>query len=120
MPCRFATPPRANSSLCAHCLATPFQYDTLVTMMTMLKGCPREVTFDLAARAEYRDPERMERTVHVSPLATNVTTDMVKVRVHALQLGKLKPLCEAHALQILPTITPRKCSTRRSVVPFAP
>ena len=50
----------------------------------MLKECPRQVTFDLAARAEYRDPERMERTVYVSPLATNVTQDMVKVGSNAM------------------------------------
>ena len=45
----------------------------------MLKECARSVTFDLAARAEYRDPERMEKTVYVSPLAMNVTPEMVKV-----------------------------------------
>lgn len=55
------------------------QYETLVTIVTMLKECSRKVTFDLAARAEYRDPERMERTVYVSPLAANITPDMVKV-----------------------------------------
>ena len=57
------------------------QYDTLVTIVTQLKESPREVTFDLAGRAEYRDPERMERTVYVSPLSTNVTPEMIKVCV---------------------------------------
>ena len=60
-------------------LLIPLQYDTLVTIVTQLKESPREVTFDLAGRAEYRDPERMERTVYVSPLSTNVTPEMIKV-----------------------------------------
>ena len=64
---------RANS-------VSSLQYETLVTIVTQLTECPREVTFDLARRAEYRDPERMERTVFVSPLSTNVTQDMIKVR----------------------------------------
>lgn len=45
----------------------------------MLKEAARKVDFDLSARAEYRIPERMERTVYVSPLAANVTLEMVKV-----------------------------------------
>ena len=60
-------------------LVSLFQYDTLVTIVTTLKSCVRAVTFDLAARAEYKAPERMERTVYLSPLAANVTPDMVKV-----------------------------------------
>lgn len=55
------------------------QYETLVTIVTQLKEAPREVTFDLARRAEYRHPERMERTVFVSPLSMNTTPDMIKV-----------------------------------------
>jgi len=65
------------SSICH--LSNCQQYETLVTIVTMLKECSRKVTFDLATRAEYRDPERMERTVYVSPLAANITPDMVKV-----------------------------------------
>ena len=45
----------------------------------MLKDAAREVTFDLSARAEYLDPERLERTVYISPLAANVTPEMIKV-----------------------------------------
>ena len=56
----------------------------MVTVVTTLKSCVRAVTFDLAARAEYKAPERMERTIYLSPLAANVTPDMVKV----LSLGK--------------------------------
>ncbi len=53
--------------------------ETLVTIVTQLNECSREITFDLAGRAEYRDPERMERTVFVSPLSTNITPDLIKV-----------------------------------------
>ncbi len=63
-------------------IAMFLQYKTLVTIVTQLSECPREVTFDLAGRAEYREPERMERTVFVSPLSTNVSPDMVKVRAY--------------------------------------
>ena len=49
--------------------------------MTILKESAREVDFDLSARAEYRIPERMERTVYISPLAANVTPQMVKVSI---------------------------------------
>ena len=45
----------------------------------MLKEAVRDVNFDLSARAEYRTPERMERTVYVSPLSANVTPERVKV-----------------------------------------
>ncbi len=55
------------------------QYETLVIIVTQLNECSREITFDLAGRAEYRDPERMERTVFVSPLSTNITPDLIKV-----------------------------------------
>ena len=37
------------------------------------------MTFDLSDRAEYLDPERLERTVYISPLAANVTPEMIKV-----------------------------------------
>ncbi len=58
--------------------------------MTILKECPREVTFDLAARAEYQDPERMERTVYVSPLTANVTPDIVKKMFYSKKCGAIK------------------------------
>ena len=62
------------------------QHDTLVTAVAILKEAAREVDFDLSARAEYRNPERMERTVYISPLAANVTAEMVKVSSAALSL----------------------------------
>jgi hypothetical protein len=52
----------------------------LVTIVTTLKEAACEVDFDLSARAEYRIPERMERTVYVSPLAANIRPEMVKVK----------------------------------------
>ncbi|XP_064385052.1 uncharacterized protein LOC135333952 isoform X2 [Halichondria panicea] len=65
-------------------------YETLVTIMTQLNECPREITFDLAGRAEYRDPERMERTVFVSPLSTNITPDMIKKMFYSKKCGAIK------------------------------
>ncbi len=56
----------------------------------MLRECSRAVTFDLAARAEYRDPERMERTVYVSPLPTNITPDIVKKMFYSKKCGAIK------------------------------
>ena len=50
-----------------------------MNLVTILKEAAHEVDFDLSARAEYCIPERMERTVYVSPLAANVTPEMVKV-----------------------------------------
>ena len=50
--------------------------------MTVLKQAARVLDFDLSARAEYRIPERMERTVYISPFAANVTPQMVKVCVN--------------------------------------
>lgn len=66
------------------------QYDTLVTVVTTLKSCVRAVTFDLAARAEYKAPERMERTIYLSPLAANVTPDMVKKLFYSKKCGAIK------------------------------
>ena len=69
-----------------------FQHDTLVTIVAMLKDAAREVTFDLSARAEYLDPERLERTVYISPLAANVTPEMIKVGLVTIILqGQLQP-----------------------------
>ena len=51
----------------------------MVTIVAMLKDAAREMTFDLSDRAEYLDPERLERTVYISPLAANVTPEMIKV-----------------------------------------
>ena len=55
----------------------------------MLKDAAREVTFDLSARAEYLDPERLERTVYISPLAANVTPEMIKVHKTYSMQGQL-------------------------------
>ena len=55
------------------------QYTTLVNAVSMLKESAREVQFDLAGRADYLDPEKLERTVYVQPLAANCTKEMVKV-----------------------------------------
>ena len=50
-----------------------------MTIVGLLQNSSREIQFDLSARAKYLDPERMERTVYVSPLAANITPEMVKV-----------------------------------------
>lgn len=39
----------------------------------------REISFDLYSRAKYLDPGRMEKTVYVSPIAANVTPEILKV-----------------------------------------
>ena len=65
------------------------QHDTLVTIVAMLKDAAREVTFDLSARAEYLDPERLERTVYISPLAANITPEMIKVHKTYSMQGQL-------------------------------
>ena len=49
--------------------------------VAMLKESAREVQFDLAGRADYLDPEKLERTIYVTPLAANCTKEMVKVCV---------------------------------------
>ena len=72
----------------------------------MLKECSREVTFDLAARAEYRDPERMERTVYVSPLVSNVTPDMVKVRGKLAGPALISVASSNVAMLVLTLLTP--------------
>ena len=66
------------------------QYETLVTIVTMLKESSRSVTFDLAARAEYRDPERMERTVYISPLKFSTTADALKKLFYSKKCGAIK------------------------------
>ena len=50
-------------------------------MAGLLQESRRSIKFDLSSRAQYLDPERMERTVYVSPLAANITPDMVKVSI---------------------------------------
>lgn len=45
----------------------------------MLQEAPRTIHFDLESRAQYLHPDRMERTVYVSPISANVTPDMLKV-----------------------------------------
>ena len=66
------------------------QYETLVTIVTMLKESSRSVTFDLAARAEYRDPERMEHTVYISPLKFSTTADSLKKLFYSKKCGAIK------------------------------
>ena len=81
----------------------------MVTIVTTLKEAACEVDFDLSARAEYRIPERMERTVYVSPLAANITPEMVKVT----------NFCQGLCIGIIENIkfSPfRKYSTQRNVV----
>ena len=56
----------------------------------MLKESSRSVTFDLAARAEYRDPERMERTVYISPLKFSTTADGLKKMFYSKKCGAIK------------------------------
>ena len=58
--------------------------------MTILKECSRQVTFDLAARAEYRDPERMERTVYMSPLPISTTPDAMKKMFYSKKCGAIR------------------------------
>ena len=84
------------------------QHDTLVTIVTTLKEAACEVDFDLSARAEYRIPERMERTVYVSPLAANITPEMVKVEKIVIFVCII-----VENIKISPF---RKCSTQRNVV----
>ena len=57
------------------------QYTTIVSTVSLLKGSPREVQFDLASRADYLDPDKLERTIYVKPLAVNCTKEMLKVCV---------------------------------------
>ena len=57
------------------------QHTTIVSTVSLLKGSPREVQFDLASRADYLDPDKLERTIYVKPLAVNCTKEMLKVCV---------------------------------------
>ena len=50
-----------------------------MNIVSLLKDGAKEIDFDLTERADYLDPEKLERTVFVSPLAANVTKEMVKV-----------------------------------------
>lgn len=65
------------------------QYETLVSVASLLQESRCSIKFDLSSRAQYLDPERMERTVYVSPLAANITPDMVKKMFYTKKCGAI-------------------------------
>jgi hypothetical protein len=55
------------------------QYETLISIVGLIKGADKDIKFDLYSRAQYLHPDRMEKTVYVSPIAANVTPEILKV-----------------------------------------
>ena len=91
------------------------QYDTLVTIVGLIQESRRTIKFDLFSRAQYLDPDRMERTVYVSPIAANVTPEMLKVPLQLsmdYMIPKAWACCSASANRSMPIlkIHTRNCS----------
>ena len=79
-----------NSKLAELFLAgNNLEYETLVTIVGLVRDSPKHLEFDLSRRAEYLDPERIERTIYLTPLAANITLEMVKRLLYTSKCGAI-------------------------------
>ena len=65
------------------------EYETLVTIVGLIRDSTKHLDFDLSRRAEYLDPERIERTIYLTPLAANVNLEMVKRLLYTARCGAI-------------------------------
>ena len=65
------------------------EYETLVTIVGLIKDAKKPLYFDLSRRAEYLDPEKIERTVYLTPLAANISPEMVKRLFYTTKCGAI-------------------------------
>ena len=79
-----------NSSVAEILLAgNNLEYETLVTIVGLIRDSTKNLEFDLSRRAEYLDPERIERTIYLTPLAANVSLEMVKRMLYTAKCGAI-------------------------------
>jgi Ran GTPase-activating protein (RanGAP) involved in mRNA processing and transport len=65
------------------------QYETLISIVGLIKGADKDIKFDLYSRAQYLHPDRMEKTVYVSPIAANVTPEILKKLFYSKKCGAI-------------------------------
>ncbi|KAI6655121.1 Ubiquitinconjugating enzyme subfamily protein [Oopsacas minuta] len=79
-----------NSQLTQLFLAgNALEYETLVIIVGLIRDSTKHLEFDLSSRAEYLDPERIERTIYLTPLAANITLEMVKRLLYTAKCGAI-------------------------------